>query len=152
MLAVGQSVPEVSLIDEHGERVELRALLDRPLVLFFYPKDNTPGCTMEVCGFRDAYETFLHAGAAIVGVSSDGEASHARFREKHHLPYRLLTDRGGVARRAFAVPNTWGVLPGRATFVIDTDGTIVSSFNSQFTPEAHISNALAALTAIRQIG
>lgn len=101
---------------------------------------------MEACGFRDNYQAFLDVGATVIGVSSDGEASHARFRERHRLPYRLMTDRGGAARRAFGVPNTWGVLPGRATFVISGDGRIVSAFNSQFAPDAHIAHALAALT------
>jgi len=149
MLQHGDLAPDIQLFDEHGEGVALHGLLDRPVVLFFYPKDNTPGCTMEACGFRDNYEAFLTAGAAVIGVSSDDERSHARFRSKHNLPFRLLTDRGSAARRAFGVPNTWGVLPGRATFVIGRDGRILSAFNSQFMPEAHVTNALAALKADR---
>ncbi len=145
MLATGDLVPDVTFTDENGASVALRSLLDRPLVLYFYPKDNTPGCTVEACGFRDAYEGFVHAGADVVGVSSDDERSHASFRYKHNLPFRLMSDRGGHARRAFAVPKTWGVLPGRATFVIGRDGRILYAFNSQFTPYAHVANALAAL-------
>ncbi len=150
MLQRGDSVPEMFLTGERGERVELAALLDRPLVLFFYPKDNTPGCTMEACGFRDRYTAFLDAGANVAGVSADDPASHARFKERFHLPFRLMTDRDGSARRVFGVPKTWGILPGRATFVIGIDRRIIDAFNSQFMPEAHVTNALNALRTAHQ--
>jgi len=145
MLNSGDMIPDAFLIDESGAQVKLSALLEKPLVLYFYPKDNTPGCTVEACGFRDSYEAFVEAGADVIGVSSDSEQSHARFRAKHNLPYRLMSDKGGVARRAFGVPNTWGILPGRATFVIGRDGRIIYAFNSQFTPDTHVKNALVAL-------
>jgi peroxiredoxin Q/BCP len=150
MLQPGDIIPEVHFTDENGQRIELAGLLDRPLVLFFYPKDNTPGCTMEACSFRDRYAAFLGVGAAVVGVSSDDKGSHARFRERHQLPFRLITDPDGNARRVFDIPKTWGILPGRATFVIDPDRRILTSFNSQFAPETHVAKALAALTKASQ--
>lgn len=145
MLSRGARIPDVTLVDESNAKVALASLIDRPVVLYFYPKDDTPGCSTEACRFRDEYEAFLAAGADVIGVSSDDPKSHARFREKYKLPFRLLSDPGGVARKAFAVPNTFGILPGRATFVINRDGKILYSFNSQFLPERHVSNALVAL-------
>jgi peroxiredoxin Q/BCP len=146
MLARGDHIPDVPLVNADGATVLLGSLIDRPVVLFFYPKDNTPGCTAEACSFRDDYQAFAEAGADVIGVSSDDTQSHARFRERNHLPYRLMSDPGGVARKAFGVPKTLGILPGRATFVIERDGTILYAFNSQFAPERHVANALAALS------
>jgi thioredoxin-dependent peroxiredoxin len=145
MLSRGARVPEVTLIDADDVTLTLASLIDRPLVLYFYPKDDTPGCSTEACRFRDEYEAFIQAGADVIGVSSDDPKSHARFREKYRLPFRLMSDPGGAARKAFGVPNTLGILPGRATFVINRDGKIIYSFNSQFLPERHVSNALVAL-------
>jgi len=147
MLHAGDACPDFSLPDAAGMPVEARALRGRPFVLFFYPKDDTPGCTAEACAFRDEYRAFVDAGAEVFGVSSDDGASHARFAGRHGLPFRLLSDAGGAVRRAFGVPATLGVLPGRATFVIDANGTIVHAFNAQFLPKAHVVEALAALRA-----
>jgi thioredoxin-dependent peroxiredoxin len=145
MLSRGARIPEVTLVDENNAKVALASLIDKPLVLYFYPKDDTPGCSTEACRFRDEYEAFLAAGADVIGVSSDDPKSHARFREKYLLPFRLLSDPSGAARKAFGVPNTFGILPGRATFVINRDGKVIYSFNSQFLPQRHVSNALVAL-------
>jgi thioredoxin-dependent peroxiredoxin len=145
MLTRGDHIPDVPLVNADGSTVLLGSLIDRPLVLFFYPKDNTPGCAAEVCAFRDDYEAFVEAGADVIGVSSDDNQSHANFRERHRLPYRLMSDPGGAARKAFGIPKTLGILPGRATFVINRQGTILYAFNSQFAPERHVKNALEAL-------
>ncbi len=145
MLSNGDRIPNVRLVNADGATVLLGSLIDRPLVLFFYPKDNTPGCTAEVCAFRDDYQAFVEAGADVIGVSSDDSQSHTAFRGRHRLPYRLMSDPGGEARKAFGVPKTLGILPGRATFVIDREGTILYAFNSQFAPERHVKNALEAL-------
>ncbi len=145
MLSRGARIPEVTLVDADGAKVALTSLIDRPMVIYFYPKDDTPGCSSEACRFRDEYEAFLAAGADVIGVSSDDGRSHARFRQKYNLPFRLMSDPDGSARKAFGIPNTLGFLPGRATFVINHDGKILYSFNSQFLPQRHVSNALAAL-------
>ena len=146
MLKAGERAPEVTLVDDAAARVALHTLLDRPLVLYFYPKDDTPGCTAEACAFRDAYESFTDAGADVIGVSSDSGNAHATFKARHHLPFRLMSDPDGSARNAFGVPKTFGIIPGRATFVIDRDGTIRYAFNSQFMATAHVANALKAIT------
>lgn len=118
-------------------------------MLFFYPKDNTAGCTAEVCSFRDAYEDFVEAGAEVAGVSSDDGASHEGFAAKHKLPFRLLTDTDEIARKAFGIPKTLGLFPGRATFVIDPGGTVLHAFNSQFAPLKHVSEAMTTLRGAR---
>lgn len=145
MLHAGERAPDVTLVDEQGARVALRTLLDRPIVLYFYPKDDTPGCTAQACAFRDAYESFTDAGADVIGVSSDSQDAHAKFKERHRLPFRLMSDPDGSARAAFGVPKTLGVIPGRTTFVIDRDGMIRYAFNSQFMATAHVANALQAI-------
>ena len=112
--------PTASFVDETGATVSLESLMgQKTLVLYFYPKDETPGCTVEACTFRDQYEDFVAAGAEVIGVSADDAASHEAFKAKHRLPFRLLTDPGGLAAKAFGVKKTLGLLPGRVTFVID---------------------------------
>jgi peroxiredoxin Q/BCP len=144
MLKTGDSVPDVTLLDR-TEPVPLASFRGRRLVLFFYPKDRTAGCTAEACSFRDEYQAFVDAGAEVVGVSSDDGASHAGFAQRHGLPFRLLSDPGEIARKAFGIPKTLGLFPGRATFVIDADGTILLAFNSQFEPLRHVREALKIL-------
>ena len=117
------------------------------MVLFFYPADATPGCTKEVCAFRDSYIDFVEAGAVVLGVSSDSQESHAAFARANDLPFSLLVDEGDAARTAYGVaPDLFGLIKGRQTFVIDTDGDVVLSFNSQFGPEDHVKRTLAILT------
>ena len=120
----------------------------KPVVLFFYPADATPGCTKEACAFRDAYSDFLSAGAAVFGVSADDAASHAAFRAAHSLPFPLLVDEGDAVREAYGVPKDFfGALKGRQTYVVGTDGVVAFAFNSQFDAEGHVTRALAALQA-----
>jgi peroxiredoxin Q/BCP len=145
MLDRGDRIPDVSLVDADGRSLKLSSLLERPIVLYFYPKDDTPGCTAEACRFRDDYDAFVEAGADVIGVSSDDAASHERFRTKHGLPFRLMSDPGGAARKAFGIPKTLGILPGRATFVIAPDGSVIYAFNSQFAVAQHVAHALDAL-------
>ena len=118
----------------------------KPVVLFFYPADSTPGCTKEACAFRDAYADFQSAGAAVFGLSADDAASHAAFRAAHSLPYPLLVDEGDAVRAAYGVPaDLFGALKGRQTYVVGTDGVVVSAFNSQLDTEGHVKRSLAAL-------
>jgi len=118
------------------------------VVLYFYPKDDTPGCTKEACSFRDQYQDFQDAGAEVIGVSSDAEASHEKFAAKHRLPFVLLADRSGVVRKQYGVPATLGLLPGRVTFVIDRQGIVRHVFNSQLQATRHVEEAIAALRAL----
>jgi peroxiredoxin Q/BCP len=138
--------PAVDLHLHSGQTIPLADLYgERPVVLFFYPKDNTSICTKEACAFRDAYQDFVEAGATVVGVSSDSAESHRRFAEDHRLPFLLAVDGDGALRRAFGVPKTLGILPGRVTYVIDRQGIIRFVFNAQFAAEGHVREALAAL-------
>ena len=143
MLQAGEPMPDVELEDADGRKLRTRDLVgEKVLVLYFYPKDDTPGCTAEACSFRDQYEDFVEAGAAVVGVSSDPGASHRAFAAKHRLPFTLLTDASGAARAAFGVKSTLGLLPGRATFVIDRGGIVRDAFSSQLRAREHVSRAL----------
>jgi peroxiredoxin Q/BCP len=120
----------------------------RPLVLFFYPKDDTPICTKEACAFRDSYETFSAAGAEVIGISSDSAASHRAFAARHKLPFLLASDADGSLRKAFGVPKTLGLFPGRVTYVVDRDGIIRLVFSAQLASQDHVTKALAAVGAI----
>ncbi|MEW6433771.1 MAG: peroxiredoxin [Myxococcota bacterium] len=141
--------PPASFTDETGATVSLASLLGRKtIVLYFYPKDETPGCTAEACSFRDHYEDFVAAGAEVIGVSSDDAASHEAFKAKHRLPFRLLSDPAGLAAQAFGVKKTLGLLPGRVTFVIDRQGVIRHRFDSQLRVKKHVAEALALVKAL----
>lgn len=140
---IGDRAPDFTLRDQDGKPVSLRELLaEGCLVLYFYPKDDTPGCTAEACTFRDEHEELSEAGATVVGVSSDDVESHRRFADKHRLPFRLLSDRGGDVRRMFGVPKTLGFIDGRVTYVIDARGVIRHVFNSQLRTRRHVEEAL----------
>ena len=145
-LAVGDHAPDFTLPSSGGKPVTLSSLwADRSVVVFFYPKDDTPGCTVEACGFRDRYDAFVEAGAEVVGISSDSLDSHADFAKKHGLPMTLLSDVDGKARALFGVKATLGLFPGRATFVIDRKGIVRHVFVSQLRAGAHVGEALSVV-------
>lgn len=146
---VGDVAPDFTLPSQAGEQVRLGDVLGRgPVVLYFYPKDETPGCTAEACSFRDSYEVFKEAGAEVIGVSSDSVASHERFATKHRLPFTILADEGGKVRKRYGVRPTLGIMPGRVTYVIDRDGTVRHVFSSQLGAQKHVGEALDALNQI----
>jgi len=142
---VGERAPDFTLPDADGKDVRLADFAGRPVVLYFYPKDDTPGCTKEACTFRDQYQDFQDAGAAVLGVSSDSSESHRKFAARHRLPFPLLADRGGKVRKRYGVPATLGLLPGRVTFVIDGGGVVRHAFNSQLDATRHVEEALGVL-------
>jgi peroxiredoxin Q/BCP len=146
---VGEPAPLFTLPDQEGRPVNLGDLIGKSaIVLYFYPKDNTPGCTAEARCFRDSYVVFKQAGAEVIGVSSDSAESHRQFAEQHHLPFILLSDRGGAVRRLYGVPSTLGLLPGRVTYIIDRRGIVRHIFSAQFSPEKHVDEALKILRAL----
>src|SRR5947209_4048897 len=117
---VGDLAPDFTLPSVTGKPVSLASFIgQKDIVLYFYPKDNTPGCVAEACAFRDSYEVFKDAGAEVIGVSSDSEESHQSFAREHRLPFILLSDVGGRIRKLYGVPSTLVLLPGRVTYIID---------------------------------
>jgi peroxiredoxin Q/BCP len=147
-LTVGDKAPDFTLPCSSGGTITLSELTKgkgRTVVVFFYPKDDTPGCTAEACGFRDLYEEFAGAGAEVVGISADSAASHQRFAGKHKLPMKLLSDADGRVRQAWGVRSTLGIFPGRATFVVDRDGVVRHEFTSQLRVVSHVQQALAVV-------
>jgi peroxiredoxin Q/BCP len=143
---VGDTAPTFTAPLQDGGTFDSATLLGRKwLVLFFYPKDNTPVCTREACAFRDSYEAFVAAGAEVVGVSSDSAATHARFAEKHRLPFPIVADTDRRLRRLFGVVNPLGVIPGRVTYVIDREGVVRLVYAALFASDAHVKQALAAV-------
>jgi thioredoxin-dependent peroxiredoxin len=148
-LRTGDVAPEFTLPKANGELVSLSDFRGRSeVVLFFYPKDNSPVCTAEACSFRDSYEVFRDAGAEVIGVSADSFQSHARFAARFRLPFVLLSDKGGVVRGRYKVTKTLGIFPGRSTYVIDKAGVIRHIFSSQFLPTKHVSEALSVLNGL----
>ena len=148
-LSRGDQAPEIALADASGVERRRDALAGKALVLFFYPKDDTPGCTMEACAFRDSYRDLQALGAEVWGVSGDDAASHRRFAAKHQLPFPLLVDQGNRLRKAFGVPSVLGLLPGRVTYVIDGAGVIRHVFNNLLDGPAHRREALEVLRQLR---
>jgi peroxiredoxin Q/BCP len=138
-----------ALRDQGGTERRSDQLDGQALVLFFYPKDDTPGCTMEACAFRDNYAELQSLGAEVWGVSGDDAGSHQRFATRHQLPYPLLVDQANGLRKAFGVPNVLGLLPGRVTYVIDGSGVIRHIFNNLLDGPAHLREAKAALQTLR---
>ena len=148
-LAAGARAPEFTLNDQHGKPVSLADFRGRKnVVVYFYPKDDTPGCTKESCAFRDHYADFSDAGAEVIGISSDSGSSHKAFADKYRLPFSLLSDVGGKVRSAFGVPATLGLLPGRVTYVIDQQGVIRHAFNSQLQATRHVDEAISVLRSL----
>lgn len=138
---IGDPMPGASLVDGDGKSLQLRDRIGKPLVVYFYPKDDTFGCTKEACTFRDHYEDFLGAGAEVIGVSRDDAASHAKFKAQHRLPFTLLTDPGGKVADAWGVKGPLGT-PGRITFVFDKDGILRHKFDSVIRFGKHVEEAL----------
>ena len=148
-VSVGDVAPDFTLPDQTGTPVRLRDLVGRKtIVLYFYPKDETPGCTIEARAFRDSYAAFTAAGAEVVGVSADSVASHRRFAQHHELPFLLLSDRGGTVRNVYGVERTLGILPGRVTYVIDTAGIVRHIYSSQLRAKRHTRESLDAVRAL----
>jgi peroxiredoxin Q/BCP len=149
-VGVGSKAPDFTLPSQSGEMVSLKDFLGkRVVILYFYPKDDTPECTKEACTFRDEHEQFGKFDAEVIGVSSDSVESHRRFAGKHDLSITLLSDERGKVRRMYGVPNTLGIFPGRVTYVIDEAGVVRHVFSSQIGAVKHVEGALKALAAIR---
>lgn len=140
---VGTLAPDFELPDSSGKPVRLSSFRGRKtVVLYFYPKDETPGCTQEACGFRDGYEDFKAAGAEVIGISADSAESHQSFASHHRLPFILLSDPKGAVLKQYGIKATWGLIPGRVTFVIDTEGVVQLVFDSLMRAKEHVARTL----------
>ena len=148
---VGDKAPDFTLPSQMGDNVTLSEYFgEKNIVLYFYPKDETKGCTREACEFRDRYDVFTNLGAEVLGVSSDSLESHKSFATHHGLPFLLLSDEEGKVRKLYGVPSTMGILPGRVTYIIDKKGVIRRIFNSQYKPKKHIEEALKILEELKE--
>ena len=141
----GAPAPDFTLPSQTGEQVTLSDFRGQWVVVYFYPADNTAGCTAEACAFRDSHQDFSDAGDVVMGVSSDSVESHDKFAAKHRLPFTLLADQGGALRKAWGVKKTMGILDGRVTYVIDPEGIVRKVFNSQLGAKKHHVEALATI-------
>ncbi len=140
---VGEVAPDFDIPEADGTTKRLSDFRGKAaVVLFFYPKDDSPVCTAEACSFRDSYEAFREAGAELIGVSSDSPETHRGFTERHRLPYRLVSDADGALRKLYGVPKTLWLIPGRVTYVIDKQGMVRHMFASQFQAAKHAAEAL----------
>ena len=146
----GEKIPHFQLTDQDGKEFDSKTVIGKkPVVIYFYPKDFTPGCTKEACNFRDSYEDFKEAGAEVIGISNDSEKSHAKFVKKHNLPFILLSDSKGKVRKKFGIKKSLlGLVPGRETFVSDAEGTVVFKFNS-LDASKHMNKALNAVKKLK---
>lgn len=148
---IGDTAPDFSLASQKDETVTLSKFRGKKnVVLYFYPKDETPGCTREACTFRDSYELFTDLGAEVIGVSADTVESHKAFADHHNLPFTLLSDMNNEVRKLYGAVSTLGLLPGRVTFIIDKKGVVRHVFSSQLQPEKHVKEAREILKKLEE--
>lgn len=148
---IGSMLPHFVLPDQNGNMFDVNSVLGKKnLVIFFYPKDDSPGCTAQACSFRDRFDVFNDADAVIIGISGQSVQSHSEFSQKNRLNYTLLSDEGNKIRTLFGVPTSiLGLVPGRVTYVIDKTGKVVYIFNSQTQTTKHVDEALRILKELR---
>ena len=147
-IEIGDQVPNFSLRDQNNKIFNSDDNIGKPMVIYFYPKDDTPGCTKQACKFRDEFEKFTDLGALVIGISADNIESHKKFEEKYNLPFILLADTENDVRSLFGVPKNLFLIPGRVTYVIDKRGVVQYIFNSQLGTDKHIENSLQILKDI----
>jgi len=146
-IVVGSPIPDFILKDQNGKEINIKDFVGKKkLVIYFYPKDDSPGCTKEACYFRDQFEVFQDADAVIIGISGQSVESHKKFADKYHLSFILLSDKGNNVRKLFGVPaNFLGMLPGRVTYIVDKNGIVIYIFDSQTQATKHVDEALRIL-------
>ena len=149
-IVVGSQVPKFELLDQNGKVFNIDSVLGKKnLVIYFYPKDDSPGCTKQACSFRDQFEVFKDADAIIIGISEQSVDSHLKFAKKYRLNYTLLSDKNNVVRKKFGVPSSFlSVLPGRVTYVVDKAGKVVYMFNSQLNANKHVEESLKIIKSL----
>ena len=150
-IKIGSSIPSFTLANQTGNLFNIDTVLGKKnLMIYFYPKDDSSGCTKEACSFRDQYEVFKEADAVIIGISGQSVESHKEFAEKHSLSFTLLSDEGDKIRKQFGVPtNFLGLLPGRVTYIADKTGKVIYIFDSQMQSTKHVDEALRILKELK---
>jgi peroxiredoxin Q/BCP len=150
-IQVGDTVPNFILKDQNGTDFSVTNLIGKKaMVIYFYPKDDTPGCTKEACSFRDEFQDFTDLNVEVIGISSDNVASHKKFSEKYKLPFTLLADTKKEVQKLFGVPRSiLGLIPGRVTYIVNKKGIVIYVFNSLGNAEKHISEAKRVLKTTR---
>ena len=150
-IKIGSSIPAFVLPDQNGNLFDINSVLGKKnLVIYFYPKDDSPGCTAQACSFRDQFEVFKEADAVIIGISGQSVESHKEFAEKHRLSFTLLSDEGDKLQKQFGVPKSLlGLLPGRVTYIADKTGKVICIFNSQMQATKHVEEALRILKNLK---
>lgn len=142
-MKIGDQIPAFELDNQDGIKTNSSDLIGSPVLIYFYPKDDTPGCTKEACSFRDSFEDFVDLGCKVYGISGDSIASHLAFKNKHRLPFDLLSDKGNLVRKKFKVPtNLLGLIPGRVTYIFDSEGKLIHMINSQLNFNKHVAEGL----------
>lgn len=142
----GDQLPKFKLLNQDGKIVDITSFIGDPMVIYFYPKDDTPGCTKEACTFRDEFHRFSDNGIRVFGISADTVESHKKFKLKYRLPFDLLFDEGNKVRNTFGVPSDlFGLIPGRVTYIIDNKGIVIHIFNNQMNASKHVSESLKSL-------
>jgi peroxiredoxin Q/BCP len=148
---VGDKAPDFTLLSQMGDNVTLSEFFGKKnIVLYFYPKDESPGCTKEACSFRDNYEELVNLGAEVLGVSGQSMQSHKSFATHYGLPFILLSDEDNAVRELYGVPSTMGILPGRVTYIIDKKGIVRHIFSSQTQAQRHVEEAKNSLKKIEE--
>ena len=144
---IGDKCPDFSLLDQNGELVTIKEIIgEKNIVIYFYPKDNTWGCTKQACSFRDSFQDFVDLGCEVIGISTDSVDSHKMFSMKYNLNFKILSDVDDEVREKFGVPKSlFGIIKGRVTYIIDKKGTVAWNFNSQLNAEGHISKSIEVL-------
>ncbi len=148
---VGDKAPDFTLPSQLGDSVTLSEYVGKKnIVLYFYPKDETPGCTAEACSFRDSYDELANLGAEVLGISGQSVASHKSFASHYGLPFILLSDKDNKVRKLYDVPSTMGLIPGRVTYIIDKKGIVRHIFNSQTQTHQHVEEAKSTLRELEK--
>jgi len=149
-IGIGSRLPSFSLQDQNGQVFDINSVIGKMnLVIYFYPKDDSPVCTKEACSFRDQYDVFQNNNAKIIGISGQSVESHLAFAKKNHLNFTLLSDEGNKVRKLFGVPSGILGIPGRVTYIVNKNGKVVYVFNSQMNGEKHVQEALRILGELK---
>lgn len=149
-ISIGDTCPDFSLKNQNGEIINLKDYIgSKYVIIYFYPKDNTPGCTKEACSFRDAMQELNALDCAVFGISADSVESHKKFADQFSLTFNLLSDEGNSVRKSFKVPaNLFGLIPGRVTYILDKQGKVVHIINNQMNPDKHVEETIKTITSL----